>query len=234
MSRLTISGTYLIAYSAGVALGFGWGEMLTRLSKHLDLYPEVQAWVAPLFDWLVLVPPLAATGLWLRGRYHLWALGPAAVGTWIGMLFTVMSFGMWGAHVFQGPPIRGLSLVQTTEVVRNLDPAAQTASDLNRKVSAALRTYVAGDQPSSREGVVSVRRVDADTWGAASLSPDGDCLLLLVTIGSTTGMESDVHYGRLPPGAPCTANQASNETVRSQQRGVWGCYHRDRGIVPGC
>ena len=65
------------------------------------------------------------------------------------------------------------------------------------------------DVPSTGPDVVSVNPIDAYTWGAAALSPNGRCYVLVAVIDRTDTRFGADHYGWLAKGAKCVGSAAT-------------------------
>lgn len=133
----------------------------------------------------------------------------------VGMiLFMANPFGFGGSDghfpnaLTAAVPTRSPDLGYERDTAEYLD-----ATDHGRDWDKRLR-YVDATTPSTGNLVVSVNPIDGFTWSAVAKSSTGRCYALLVVAQVDHPQYGYTRYARLPRGTPCTATNATRETVR--------------------
>ena len=223
--RLLGAAVHLIAFVVGAVAPV---ELLLLVEALDRLYrsPEGtdKALVTAYYLAPVLVPAVAPAVVLSRPRWR--QVGFTLLkGTAVGYLFLVLLvlIDPFFPRVRSGPgprgPLTSLLVATPPPATSGLPLSHFTADELNRIQHGRKYlelTYVPADVPSTGPLVVSVNPIGDYTWGAAALSEEGRCYLILTVRERTNPRLGFRRYGLLAAGAPCVGAAATPATVTEE------------------
>jgi len=148
----------------------------------------------------------------LRGqalRRTNWLIEAVVIGVLV--LVTMSTISGWrSADTANDFPVALLSLPPQSPDLANLTAEVLQQMQPQRSILSMKVTYVSQDRASTGPYVVSVHPIDASSWAAVALGPDGHCYGMLESEGPG-GFET--FYAEFPKGTACSGSEATASSV---------------------